>query len=180
MGVGSIATLEKCFNNQLVFSGVVKIRKGLMCKVMLDTSHIDELNRWFYVFTRQVRQRVNPNDPSAARTIAVCDKILERTAKSAPSRLVGALQVALPVVLERARPKAHRATHLRGAGARAQRGRGWQGSSPEFSLFVRSQDLPPKARRRREVGSGGRKRRPTRRPQWPSKVAGVPRRGGQR
>merc|ERR1711918_190637 len=48
-----------------VFSGVVKIRKGLMCKVMLDTSHIDELNRWFYSFTARVRGRIDRNDPDA-------------------------------------------------------------------------------------------------------------------
>ena len=96
--VMAIATLEKCFNNELVFSGVVKIRKGLMCKVMLDTSHIDELNRWFYSFTARLRSRIDRSDPNAERTTKVCDTILALTAKSAPSRLENAMRIVLPVV----------------------------------------------------------------------------------
>lgn len=72
--VMAIATLEKCFNNKQVFTGVVKIRKGLMCKVMLDTHSIGELNCWFNEFAHKVRRRIDPADPSAKRTTDVCDR----------------------------------------------------------------------------------------------------------
>lgn len=87
--VMAIATLDKCFANPNVFTGVVKIRKGLSCQLILQTNTIAEVHSIFSRFAKSVRskalaeQQRGANDPSFERTIASCDKIAELTRDAA-------------------------------------------------------------------------------------------------
>lgn len=87
--VMAIATLDKCFANPDVFTGVVKIRKGLSCQLILRTNTIAEVHSIFSRFARSVRskalaeQQRGANDPSFDRTIASCDKIASLTKDAA-------------------------------------------------------------------------------------------------
>lgn len=77
--VMAIATLEKCYNNPCVFTGVVKIRKGQACKLMLSCNNLDDVCTIFHQYATVILSRVPPHDPSAEKTRAVCSEILERT-----------------------------------------------------------------------------------------------------
>jgi len=77
--VMAIATLSDLYNNEKVFTGVVKIRKGQTCKLLLDTKSVGGLHKWFNIFARDILSRVPPSDPSAKNTVAICKKIIELT-----------------------------------------------------------------------------------------------------
>mmetsp|Transcript_22922 Transcript_22922/g.32861 ORF Transcript_22922/g.32861 Transcript_22922/m.32861 type:complete len:503 (-) Transcript_22922:130-1638(-) len=77
--VMAIATLEKCFNNPDVFTGVVKIRKGLSCKLILNTTDVRGVHSMFYLFATQINAKADPADPSYERTKKICNTILELT-----------------------------------------------------------------------------------------------------
>ena len=84
--VMAIATLEKCFGNLDVFTGVVKIRKGLSCKLILGSStslsHVHEAFHQFAtrIATKAKRVRSGGNDDSAReRTLQVCNAIRDLT-----------------------------------------------------------------------------------------------------
>ena len=84
--VMAIATLEKCYSNSDVFTGVVKIRKGTSCKLLLRTNTLDEVHDTFYVYANAIIATANKNrvegvmDPSYERTIKACENILDLTA----------------------------------------------------------------------------------------------------
>ncbi|KAL3941770.1 MAG: hypothetical protein SGBAC_003914 [Bacillariaceae sp.] len=84
--VMAIATLEKCFENSNVFTGVVKIRKGTSCKLLLRTNTLDEVHDTFYQFSQGIvqkamaKKRMGIVDPSYQRTIKACETIQELTA----------------------------------------------------------------------------------------------------
>ena len=80
--VMAIATLDKCYNNANVFTGVVKIRKGLSCKLILSTNNLDEVHETFFNFAKSVRDRSlsTPTDPSQKRTLDACNEIMRLTA----------------------------------------------------------------------------------------------------
>ena len=95
--VMAIATLSEVYNNKKVFSGVVKIRKGVACKVffflcalcslllpfsspppflttrehhpqmILHSDNMGSLKRFFSEFTRSIRKRIPEDDPSATQ-----------------------------------------------------------------------------------------------------------------
>ena len=83
--VMAIATLDKCYANHDVFTGVVKIRKGLSCKLILRTNNLDEVHDTFYQFANSILQTAKShhkdgvNDPSYARTVKACEIIMEST-----------------------------------------------------------------------------------------------------
>lgn len=83
--VMAIATLDKCYSNLDVFTGVVKIRKGTSCKLLLRTNTLDEVHDTFYTFTKSILTRAKLNakkgikDPSYSRTIHACNKLMELT-----------------------------------------------------------------------------------------------------
>jgi len=64
--VMAIATLAKCYNNHDVFTGVVKIRKGLAAKMILDTKDFRTACRYFSHFSKQLEKVVPPADPNAS------------------------------------------------------------------------------------------------------------------
>jgi hypothetical protein len=68
----AIATLDKVFNNEDVFTGVVKIRKGLACKLILEANSMEEVCACFRRFASSIASRVNPSDPSAQLTLRLC------------------------------------------------------------------------------------------------------------
>lgn len=78
--VMAIATLEKCFNNPDVFTGVVKIRKGLSCRLILASGDLDGVDFWFFKLAQSIMARANRADPNFQRTAAAVDAICERTA----------------------------------------------------------------------------------------------------
>jgi len=73
--VMAIGTLSKCFNNPDVFTGVVKIRKGLAVRLMRDAKDMPALYRIFLGYARDIRARVQPHDPNAEATIAACSRL---------------------------------------------------------------------------------------------------------
>ena len=52
--VMAIATLAEVYNNPKVFTGVVKIRKGLAAKIMLDTDDMESVKNYFLQFANQI------------------------------------------------------------------------------------------------------------------------------
>ena len=102
--VMALATLEKLYNNPLVFTGVVKIRKGLACKLMQKSSNITDLHETFYTFCHQLlircqNETVESDNPVVyGRTIAACKKALELTkSKTMLQRQTRALRLTLTV-----------------------------------------------------------------------------------
>lgn len=83
--VMAIATLDKCYHNEDVFTGVVKIRKGLSCKLINNTNDVAGVHAVFYKFAKSVAKQAMKakatgfEDPSFDRTIAICQKICDLT-----------------------------------------------------------------------------------------------------
>ncbi len=83
--VMAIATLDKCFNNPDVFTGVVKIRKGLSCKLINNTNDIMGVHSVFNEFAQSISEKAKKaklsglDDPSYEQTIKACDNICELT-----------------------------------------------------------------------------------------------------
>jgi farnesyl-diphosphate farnesyltransferase len=81
--VMAIATLGKCFNNPDVFTGVVKIRKGLSCKLILNSTDLHGVHTAFHHFAKQIYAEAEPTDPSYERTKKICMKIMDITSDDA-------------------------------------------------------------------------------------------------
>ena len=80
--VMAMATLEKLYANLDVFSGVVKIRKGLSCKLMLRTNNLDVVHEVFYDMAKSIEakarqlQRSNILEESSTESLLdACDLI---------------------------------------------------------------------------------------------------------
>ena len=85
--VMAIATLEECFDNPRVFTGVVKIRKGLTARLLLDSSSLGGVHYWFDTLARKVAQRCPENDPSRAKILAAADAITKLTKDHAAAHM---------------------------------------------------------------------------------------------
>jgi len=81
--VMAIATLSELYANPRVFTGVVKIRKGMAAAIVLQSNNLTEVQAWFHRFARDVARRVPAGDPSAERTRAACRRAVELTASGA-------------------------------------------------------------------------------------------------
>lgn len=102
--VMAIATLEKCFHNVDVFTGVVKIRKGLSCLLINDTTDTAGVHGIFHRFATSILNRSERlrkegfEDPSYERTAQACRAICELTAaegnKGGSRKIVNAAIVA--------------------------------------------------------------------------------------
>lgn len=83
--VMAIATLDKCYANSDVFTGVVKIRKGTSCKLILRTNTLDEVHDTFYSFASSIMKKAKAErskgvmDPSYERTIKACEDVMDLT-----------------------------------------------------------------------------------------------------
>ena len=74
----AIATLAEVFRNAKVFTGVVKVRKGLACRMMLEATSLGPVHAWFHRFALSIKQRCPANDPSRDKimtAIAAIEKI---------------------------------------------------------------------------------------------------------
>ena len=79
--VMAIATLHELYNNEKVFTGVVKIRKGTAASLILDTNDVVGVHKWFSSFAKSILARIPPSDPNAAQTRAICQTIIKLTTK---------------------------------------------------------------------------------------------------
>ncbi|CAM9191606.1 unnamed protein product, partial [Ectocarpus fasciculatus] len=77
--VMAIATLSELYENENVFTGVVKIRKGMACQLILDSATVHGTYKWFYDCATSIQKRVKPSDPNAAKTIEICKKVRKLT-----------------------------------------------------------------------------------------------------
>lgn len=86
--VMAIATLETLYNNIDVFTGVVKIRKGMACKLILNANNIDEVHNSFNTFAKMILNKAkkaqgsDDEKQSYERTIQNCKVICELTDRS--------------------------------------------------------------------------------------------------
>lgn len=80
--VMAIATLERCYNNPAVFTGVVKIRKGEAVKMMMGVSNIERVKAIVHHFTTRIADRIPKDDPCAEQTVDVCQKALDQSQTS--------------------------------------------------------------------------------------------------
>ncbi|KAJ1414787.1 isopentenyl-diphosphate delta-isomerase type 1 fused to squalene synthase [Ochromonadaceae sp. CCMP2298] len=96
--VMAIATLADLYNNPDVFTGVVKIRKGMAAQLILDTKSTGGLHKWFNILSRRILAMVPPNDPSAAKTKKILREIIATTDKEARIAILGAYAQAFTVL----------------------------------------------------------------------------------
>ncbi|CAA7019872.1 unnamed protein product [Microthlaspi erraticum] len=65
----AIGTLALCYNNLQVFRGVVKLRRGIVAKVVDRTKTMDDVYGAFYDFSCMIEKKVDKNDPNAMKTL---------------------------------------------------------------------------------------------------------------
>lgn len=75
----AIATLAEIYNNPDVFRGVVKIRKGLACRMILESGNLEGIFSWFNKLAEDIAARVPALDPCASRTTQVCKIAVDMT-----------------------------------------------------------------------------------------------------
>ncbi|XVE93718.1 hypothetical protein REPUB_Repub01dG0218400 [Reevesia pubescens] len=75
--VMAIGTLALCYNNLVVFRGVVKMRRGLTAKVIDRTKTMADVYGAFYDFSCMLKAKVENNDPNAQKTVSRLDSILK-------------------------------------------------------------------------------------------------------
>lgn len=73
--VMAIATLAACYNNQQVFKGVVKIRKGQAVTLMMDATNMPAVKAIIYQYIEEIYHRIPNSDPSSSKTKQVISKI---------------------------------------------------------------------------------------------------------
>eukprot|EP00596_Hydrurales_sp_CCMP1899_P005038 CAMPEP_0119051122 /NCGR_PEP_ID=MMETSP1177-20130426/72846_1 /TAXON_ID=2985 /ORGANISM="Ochromonas sp, Strain CCMP1899" /LENGTH=760 /DNA_ID=CAMNT_0007030225 /DNA_START=123 /DNA_END=2405 /DNA_ORIENTATION=+ len=77
--VMAIATLADLYDNPKVFTGVVKIRKGMAAQLILDTKTTGGLHKWFNILAKDILRRVKRSDPTAIKTRKICNIIIKIT-----------------------------------------------------------------------------------------------------
>lgn len=103
--VMAIATLDEVYNNPEVFRGVVKIRKGLACRMILESGDLEGIFAWFNKLSSAIAKRVPASDPCASRTAEVCKIAMEMTNPSGKADAMSGrtwVILALPVLLSAA------------------------------------------------------------------------------
>jgi len=93
--VMAIATLAELYNNPDVFTGVVKIRKAFTAQLILDTKTPAGLHKWFNLLSKEILSKVPEDDPNAAVTKAICNKIIVITARLARTGIIDAYATTL-------------------------------------------------------------------------------------
>mmetsp|Transcript_31223 Transcript_31223/g.52206 ORF Transcript_31223/g.52206 Transcript_31223/m.52206 type:complete len:773 (-) Transcript_31223:287-2605(-) len=95
--VMAIATLADLYNNPKVFTGVVKIRKGMAAQLILDTKTVGGLHKWFNILSRRILAAVPETDPNAGSTKKILQEIIAITDKEAQTAIAGAYAQAFTV-----------------------------------------------------------------------------------
>lgn len=96
--VMAIGTLADLYNNPKVFTGVVKIRKGMAAQLILDTTTVGGLHKWFNILTRRILAKVPRSDPNAEKTIRICRKVIALTNHAAEVAITGSYAQCLNAV----------------------------------------------------------------------------------
>ncbi|KAJ7341325.1 hypothetical protein JRQ81_005286 [Phrynocephalus forsythii] len=73
--VMAIATLATCYNNQQVFRGVVKIRKGQAVTLMMEATNIQAVKAIMYQYVEEIYQKIPTTDPSSCKTQQIVTSI---------------------------------------------------------------------------------------------------------
>ncbi|KAM9622621.1 squalene synthase isoform 2-T2 [Trichechus inunguis] len=73
--VMAIATLAACYNNQQVFKGVVKIRKGQAVTLMMDATNMPAVKAIIYQYMEEIYHRIPKSDPSSNKTRQIISTI---------------------------------------------------------------------------------------------------------
>ncbi|XP_031494362.1 squalene synthase 1-like isoform X4 [Nymphaea colorata] len=71
----AIGTLALCYNNIQVFRGVVKMRRGLVAKVVDQTKTMSDVYGAFFDFSSLLQSKVDKSDPNASQTIELTEKV---------------------------------------------------------------------------------------------------------
>ena len=99
----AIATLADLYGNPKVFTGVVKIRKGMAAQLILDTKSTGGLHKWFNILSRNILSRIDPADPTAMKTRRICNTIIRITNSEGQAAIMGSYAQAMnafsPVVV---------------------------------------------------------------------------------
>tara|TARA_R110002050_G_scaffold24442_5_gene65437 strand:+ start:84 stop:659 length:576 start_codon:yes stop_codon:yes gene_type:complete len=74
--VMAIATLERLYNNPRVYTGVVKIRKGTSCELILETDSYAKFNAIFHDYSKMILARVSPSHYKGEETAALLKRII--------------------------------------------------------------------------------------------------------
>ncbi|KAL2082192.1 hypothetical protein ACEWY4_022010 [Coilia grayii] len=77
--VMAIATLSACYNNPMVFQGVVKIRKGQAVTLMMQATNMAAVKSIIAQYSQEMLQKVCVSDPSRERTLHMLSVIQERS-----------------------------------------------------------------------------------------------------
>ena len=72
----AIATLDKCYDNPDIFTGVVKIRKGLALKIMQSSKTMEDMYYWFHKYVTSIRNKIRDDDPNKGKMLRICNIIL--------------------------------------------------------------------------------------------------------
>ena len=73
--VMAIATLNKCYDNPDIFTGVVKIRKGLAVRMIYESVNIQNVNKWFGYFVNNMHGRIRSDDPNSLKMADICNNV---------------------------------------------------------------------------------------------------------
>ncbi|XP_072995008.1 squalene synthase 1-like [Typha latifolia] len=77
----AIGTLALCYNNVEIFRGVVKMRRGLVARVIYQTKNMSDVYGAFYEFSSLIKSKVDASDPNASLTLKRVEAI-QRTCMS--------------------------------------------------------------------------------------------------
>uniref|UniRef100_A0A8C5MSQ3 Squalene synthase n=1 Tax=Leptobrachium leishanense TaxID=445787 RepID=A0A8C5MSQ3_9ANUR len=66
--VMAIATLARFYNNQQVFKGVVKIRRGQVMTLMIEATNMQAVKAIVLQYMEEIHQKIPPSDPSSRKT----------------------------------------------------------------------------------------------------------------
>jgi farnesyl-diphosphate farnesyltransferase len=97
--VMAIATLAAVYNNPDVFRRNVKIRKGLSCKLMLQTNSLEFVKDCFRQFASDMGRRIPRNDPHAKEMKRLVAQTKDLTQVSLPTNLLRMTSAVAWVVL---------------------------------------------------------------------------------
>ncbi|XP_036854799.1 squalene synthase isoform X1 [Manis javanica] len=73
--VMAIATLAACYNNQQVFKGVVKIRKGQAVTLMMDATNMPAVKAIICQYMEEIYHRIPSSDPCSNKTRQIISRV---------------------------------------------------------------------------------------------------------
>ncbi|KAM4712562.1 LOW QUALITY PROTEIN: squalene synthase [Anableps anableps] len=82
--VMAIATLSTCYNNPMVFQGVVKIRKGQAVTLMMEATNMRAVQTIIAQYSQEILQKVSLTDPSRDKTLHILAVIQEKSTLPQP------------------------------------------------------------------------------------------------